>query len=97
MKFQPEEDRVLILEDAPEAVTQGGIILPTQSQKRTQIGTIIEVGPGKRSEHTGELMPMFYQKGDRVLLSKFAGTAIDIDGVEHWVMRQGDVQGKFHA
>jgi chaperonin GroES len=94
---QPQEDRVLILEDAPESTTTGGILLPQQAQKRTQIGTVVAAGPGKTSEHTGQLMPMNFKEGDRVLMSKFSGTAIDWEGEELWVMRQSDVMVKLNA
>jgi len=91
---QPQEDRVLIIEDAPEEVTSGGIILPQQSQKRTQIGTVVAVGPGKTSEYTGQLLPMNFSPNDRVVITKFGGTEIEHDGVKYQVMRQADVMMK---
>lgn len=95
MKIRPLNDRVLISRIEEEQKTAGGIIIPDTAKEKPQEGTVIAVGPGKIGED-GKRIPMEIKEGDRVLFSKYAGTEIKIDGVEHVFMKESDLLGILH-
>lgn len=92
MKIKPMNDRVLVLRVAEEQKTAGGIIIPDTAKEKPQEGKVVSVGPGKVSDD-GKRVALEVKKGDRVLFSKYAGTEIKIDGVEHVFMREEDILG----
>ncbi len=92
MKIRPLNDRVLVLRVEEEKKTAGGIIIPDSAKEKPQEGKIVAAGPGKRDEN-GKRLGMDIKEGDRVLFSKYAGTEIKIDGVEHLFMREDDIMG----
>ena len=92
MKIRPLNDRILVLRVEEEKKTAGGIIIPDSAKEKPQEGKIVAVGPGKRDEN-GKRMAMDVKEGDKVLFSKYAGTEIKIDGVEHLFMREDDIMG----
>jgi chaperonin GroES len=92
MKIRPMNDRILVVRVEEEKKTSGGIIIPDTAKEKPQEGKVTAVGPGKMGED-GKRIPMEVKKGDRVLFSKYAGTEIKIDGVEHIFMREDDILG----
>ena len=92
MKIKPMNDRVLVLRVAEEQKTAGGIIIPDTAKEKPQEGKVVSTGPGKVGED-GKRVPLEVKKGDRILFSKYAGTEIKIDGVEHVFMREDDILG----
>ena len=92
MKVKPLNDRVLILRVEEEQKTAGGIIIPDTAKEKPAEGKVIAVGPGKMDDD-GKRTPMDIKKGDRVLFSKYAGTEIKIEGIEHLIMREDDILG----
>ena len=92
MKIRPLNDRILISRIEEEKKTAGGIIIPDTAKEKPQEGTVIATGPGKMGED-GKRLPMDIKTGDRVLFSKYAGTEIKIDGVEHVFMKESDILG----
>ena len=92
MKIRPLNDRVLVLRIGEEEKTAGGIIIPDTAKEKPQEGKVIAVGSGKLNEN-GERVPLEVKKGDRVLFSKYGGSDIKIDGVEHLIMREDDILG----
>ena len=92
IKFKPLSDNVLIdYEDKDEEKTKGGIIMTTR--ERPQQGTVVAVGPGRKSYTTGERMPMVVKVGDEVKFAAFAGREIKVDGKEYFLMPETDIQG----
>ena len=92
IKFKPLSDNVLIdYEDKDEEKTKGGIIMT--SRERPQPGTVVAVGPGKKSYTTGERMPMVVKVGDEVKFAAFAGKEIKVDNIEYFLMPETDIQG----
>lgn len=87
-------DRVLVLRVEKEEKSSGGIIIPDTAKEKPQEGKVVSVGPGKMADN-GKRIPMEVKKGDRVLFSKYAGSDIKIDGVEHVVMREDDILAIF--
>jgi len=92
MSVKPLGDRVLVQPVEEQEVKKGGIIIPDTAKEKPQEGKIIAVGTGKRDEH-GKLIPFEVKKGDRVLISKYGGTEIKIDGKDYLIMREDDVLG----
>lgn len=92
MKVKPMNDRVLVVRVEEERKTAGGIIIPDTAKEKPMEGKIVAAGPGKLDEK-GKRVPLEVKKGDRVLFSKYAGTEIRIDGVEHLFMREDDILG----
>lgn len=90
MKLKPLHDRVLVKRLEAEEVTSGGIIIPDTAKEKPQKGEIIATGPGKVTDK-GEKIKMTVDEGDKVLFNKYAGTSIEIDGVEYMVMREDDI------
>jgi chaperonin GroES len=92
MKVKPLNDRVLVVRVEEEQKTKGGIIIPDTAKEKPMEGKVVAVGSGKRDEK-GKRVPLDIQAGDRVLFSKYAGTEIKIEGVEHLFMREDDILG----
>ena len=92
MKFRPLHDRVVVTRIDAEEKTAGGIIIPDTAKEKPTEGEVIAVGPGGRDE-SGKLIPIDLKKGDRVLLGKWSGTEVKIDGVEYLIMKESDIMG----
>jgi chaperonin GroES len=92
MKIKPLNDRVLVLRVEEEQKTAGGIIIPDTAKEKPQEGKVVAVGPGKLNGD-GKRAPLQVKPGDRVLFSKYAGSDIKVDGVEHVFMREDDILG----
>lgn len=92
MKIRPMNDRILVVRVEEEKKTAGGIIIPDTAKEKPQEGKVVAAGPGKMGED-GKRIPMEVKKGDRILFSKYAGTEIKMDGVEHIFMREDDILG----
>jgi chaperonin GroES len=92
MKIKPIHDRVLVIREEKDNKSAGGIIIPDTAKEKPQQGKVIAAGPGKMGDD-GKRIPMDVKTGDRVLFSKYGGTEIKIDGVEHLFMRQDDILG----
>ena len=92
MKVKPLNDRVLVVQVEEDQKTKGGIIIPDTAKEKPLEGKVVAVGSGKRDQN-GKRVPLDIQAGDRVLFSKYAGTEIKIEGVEHLFMREDDILG----
>ncbi|KPK15180.1 MAG: molecular chaperone GroES [Nitrospira bacterium SG8_3] len=92
MKVKPLSDRVLVLRIDEDAETSGGIIIPDTAKEKPQEGKVVAAGPGRLDEN-GKRIPMAVKKNDRILFGKYAGTEIQIEGVEHIIMREDDILG----
>ena len=91
-QVMPLNDRLLVKRIEAEEVQKGGIIIPDTAKEKPQEAEVIAVGPGGRTEK-GDLIPMDVEPGQRILLGKYAGTEVEIEGVEYLILRQDDVMG----
>ena len=74
IKFEGLEDRVVMFPDPEKEFSEGGVAYSKNTRNETEvIGVALEIGPGKVSEFTGQLMPMYVEKGGRYLFQKYAG------------------------
>ena len=92
MKFRPLHDRVLVKRVEADEKTKGGIIIPDTAQEKPQEAEVIAVGPGARDK-SGKLIPIDLKVGDRILLGKWSGTEIKIDGEDRLILKESDVMG----
>jgi chaperonin GroES len=92
MKIRPLQDRVIVKRVEEENKTKGGIIIPETAKEKPMEGKVTAVGKGKVLED-GKIHPLDVKAGDRVLFTKYAGTEVKIDGVEHLIMREDDILG----
>jgi len=90
MKIRPLGDRILVKREEPSETVKGGIIIPDSAKEKPQEGKVVAVGPGKLDDN-GKRVPMEVKKGNRILMGKYAGTEVKIDGDEHIIMREDDV------
>ncbi len=88
--IRPLEDRILVKPEEGEETTISGIVIPDTAKEKPQEGTVLAVGPGKRSD-TGDLIPVDVSEGDRVMYSKYGGTDIKVDGEELLILSSRDV------
>lgn len=89
MTLKPLGDRVVLKFVEAEETTKGGIILAAAAQEKPQIAEVISVGPGGVID--GKDVIMEVEEGDRVILSKYSGTEVKIDGEDYTICRQSDI------
>ena len=91
-KVRPLHDRVLVKRLDVEEQVRGGIIIPDTAKEKPQEAEVVAVGPGKLQED-GSRQPMDVKAGDRVLVGKYSGSDIKLDGEEYMIMREDEVLG----
>jgi chaperonin GroES len=91
MKLQPLEDRIVVRSSEAEETTASGLVIPDTAKERPQQGQVLAVGPGRRSEQTGEVIPLDIKKGDTVVYSKYGGTEVTVDGEDLLILNARDV------
>ena len=93
MEVIPLYDRVLLKRLEEKEIKKGGIIIPDTAKEKPQEAEVIEVGKGRVNED-GKVVPLEVKKGDKVLIGKFSGTEVEIDGIEHIIVREEEVLAK---
>ncbi len=91
VNIKPLEDRVLVTIDEQEQTTASGLVIPDTAKEKPQQGTVVAVGPGKRSEQTGDLIEVGVSAGDTVLFSKYGGTEVKVGGEEYLILSARDI------
>jgi chaperonin GroES len=94
MKLQPLEDRIVVRPAEAEEMTASGLVIPDTAKEKPQQGEVLAVGPGRRSDQSGELIPLDIKTGDTVVYSKYGGTEITIDGEDLLILTSRDVLAK---
>ena len=97
MNLQPLGDRLIVETLEEEDTTASGIVLPDTAKEKPQRGRVLAVGPGERSESTGELIPMDVAVGDEIIFSKYGGTEVKVGLDDVLILRQTDVLAKVVA
>ena len=90
MTIKPLSNRVVLKNLEAEETTKGGIILTASAQEKPQVAEVIAVGNGEVNQE-GKLIPMTVKVGDKVIISKYSGTEVKLDGEEYTIVRQSDV------
>lgn len=90
MKIRPLQDRIVIKRVESEAKTKGGIIIPDSAKEKPIQARVVAVGNGKVLKD-GKVRPLEVKVGDVVLIGKYTGTEVKLDGEEHVLIREDDV------
>ena len=89
MKLKPLTDRVVVKMVEAEETTKSGIVLAAAAKEKPEIAEIVEVGPGGIVD--GNEVKMEVKVGQKVIVSKYAGTEVKLDGQQYIIVRQGDI------
>ena len=89
MKLRPLFDKVVLKKAEAEETTKTGIILPGSAQEKPQMSEVVAVGPGGMVD--GKEVAMTLKVGDKVIVGKYSGTEVKLDGVEYTIVSQSDV------
>jgi len=90
INVRPLGDRVLVEPAEEKEVKKGGIIIPDSAKEKPTEGLIVALGTGKTDDN-GKKVPFEVKKGDRVLVSKYGGTEIKLDGKEYKILNSDDI------
>jgi chaperonin GroES len=90
MNLKPLGDRVLVEPAEEKEVKKGGIIIPDSAKEKPTEAIVVALGTGK-TDDDGKKVPFEVKKGDRVLISKYGGTEVKIDGKEYKILNSDDI------
>ena len=94
MNLQPLDDRIVVRPSEAEQTTASGLVIPDTAKEKPQQGEVLAVGPGRRSDNTGEIIPLDVKVGDVVVYSKYGGTEITEAGEDLLILNGRDVLAK---
>lgn len=89
MAIKPLSNRVVLKNLEAEETTKGGIILTGTAKEKPQTAQVIAVGEGAVVD--GKLVPMTVKVGDKVIISKYSGTEVKLDGCEYVIVKEDDI------
>ena len=90
MNIRPLHDRVLVKRTEQEEQVRGGIIIPDSAKEKPQQAEVISVGPGKIRDD-GQRSPMDVKAGDTILIGKYSGSEIRIEGDDFVILREDEI------
>jgi chaperonin GroES len=91
MNLQPLDDRIVVRPGESEETTASGLVIPDTAKEKPQQGEVLAVGPGRRSDQSGDVIPMDVKAGDTVVYSKYGGTEITVEGEDLLILNARDV------
>ena len=89
MNLKPLADRVVLKQTKAEEKTKGGIILTSAAQEKPEVYEVLVVGPGGMVD--GKEVVMEVKAGDKVIMGKYSGTTVKLDGEDYVIVSQGDI------
>jgi len=92
MSVRPLRDRILVERVEEQEQRIGGIIIPDSAKEKPQQGRVVAVGHGRVNDK-GDVFPLDVKVGDTVLIGKYSGTEIKLDGKEYTILREEEVLG----
>ena len=90
MNIRPLYDRIVVKRLAEQEQVSGGIIIPDTAKEKPQEGEVVAVGKGKRNDK-GEIIALELEVGNKILVGKYSGSDIKVDGTEYLIMREDEV------
>ena len=90
--IRPLGDRVLVKPLEEKEISKGGIIIPDSAKEKPQEAQVVALGTGKRDDD-GKLIEFTVKIGDKVLVSKYGGTEVKVEGDSYTIMREDDILG----
>jgi len=91
MNLKPLDDRIVVRPNEAEQTTVSGLVIPDTAKEKPQQGEVLAVGAGRRSEQSGEIIPLDVKVGDTVVYSKYGGTEITVGGEDLLILSSRDV------
>ena len=91
MNLKPLDDRIVVRPNEAEQTTVSGLVIPDTAKEKPQQGEVLAAGPGRRSEQTGQIIPLDVKVGDTVVYSKYGGTEITVGGEDVLILSSRDV------
>lgn len=89
-EYFPHDDRILVRQHDVDETSAGGIVISTGKDKAF-MGTVVRVGPGKRTEDGRDRLPMTVKVGDIVVFGKYAGMETKLNDDKLMVMKEDDI------
>ena len=93
VSLRPLGDRVLVQHLEQEDNLKGGIILPDSAKKKQEIATVLAIGTGKTTSD-GKTLPMPVEVGDKVLMDKYSGQEVSVEGEDYTILHAKDIIAK---
>jgi chaperonin GroES len=90
MAIKPLSDRVLLKRCEPAETVKGGIIIPDTAKEKPMEAEVVAIGEGKFSDE-GKRVPMTVKVGNKVLIGKYTGTEVKIEGIDHVIVREDEI------
>jgi len=87
---KPLGDRILVKRLEPQDIVKGGIIIPDSAKEKPQEGIVVALGEGRRIK-SGKVLPFEVKVGDRVMIEKYTGSEIKIEGEEYTIIKEDGV------
>jgi chaperonin GroES len=90
VNIRPLHDRIVAKRIEQEEQIRGGIIIPDTAKEKPQEAEVVAAGPGKLNEN-GQRSPIDVKQGDRILIGKYSGSEIKLNGHEYVILREDEV------
>lgn len=90
IKVKPLFDRIIVRREEQKEVVMGGIVIPDTAKEKPLEGTIVAVGQGKRND-AGNFVPPVVKEGDKILIGKYSGTEVKVNGEDLVIIREDDI------
>jgi len=90
MNIRPLHDRILAQRLAEQAKTSGGLFIPDNAKEKPMEALVIAVGSGKLLDN-GNIQALTVKAGDKILIGKYSGSEIKLEGKDHIILREDDV------
>ena len=90
MKVRPLGEKILVKRSEPQTKTKSGIYLPETAKEKPQEATVVAIGDGKLLD-SGKRAPFHVKKGDKIIIGKWGGTELKVDGEDMLVMSEDDI------
>jgi len=91
MAIKPLYDRVLLKRSEPAETVKGGIIIPDTAKEKPMEAEVVAVGEGKYAEDGKTRVPLSVKVGNKVLIGKYTGTEVKIEGIDHVIVREDEI------
>ena len=90
--IKPLEDRILVQANEAETTTASGLVIPDTAKEKPQQAEVVAVGSGRVLD-SGQTVPLSVKAGDKVLVGKWSGSDVKIDGEEYLILKEDEVLG----
>ena len=91
VSLKPLEDRIVVKPGEGEEMTASGLVIPDTAKEKPQEGSVVAAGPGRWNDEGTGRVALDVKVGDTVIYSKYGGTEVKVEGVEHLILSARDV------